>query len=421
MARSVFGGFDSGALAINPPVNSVNYVKSAPNILGGTAWDSPVGGVQYTDLVLVDGVTATTARTDANGYVKVMYGPDGVNEGMWVDLGSGSRFWLRTTDPLGPVVDAKIETQAAVDSSTYAGLSGDNVLTGKQFFNGESWAPSLFDVDLMLMGAVRYNPIVQTTGFYVQHRVSGDLGAKVQEAGCSELRISNATNPDFLIGHEATTVITGGVNAITDLRGIDVSSHYEGTPSGTITAYAGIRVQNQAAPTGTITIGTAYGLYVEQQTQAAVNYSIYAPTGKTVLGSLDTNGSIAMGSSTTTGVNLTMSTTTGTNPSIYWVKGGANRWINWTSDVESGSNTGSNITWIARDDAGGNLGAALTLTRATKQVTTGAALLVTGGVGFNGTTPIAKRATTADSTDLASVITLANALKADLVAYGLKS
>lgn len=41
--------------------------------------------------------------------------------------------------------------------------------------------------------------------------------------------------------------------------------------------------------------------------------------------------------------------------------------------------------------------------------------------GFFNTTPIAKRGATADATDLASVITLANALKADVVAYGLKT
>lgn len=45
----------------------------------------------------------------------------------------------------------------------------------------------------------------------------------------------------------------------------------------------------------------------------------------------------------------------------------------------------------------------------------------TPGIGFFNTAPIAKRATTANATDLATVITLANALSADLVAYGLKS
>lgn len=54
--------------------------------------------------------------------------------------------------------------------------------------------------------------------------------------------------------------------------------------------------------------------------------------------------------------------------------------------------------------------------------TAGLVLSPTGGkVGFMGATPVARRATTADATDLASVITLANALKADLVALGLKS
>lgn len=48
-------------------------------------------------------------------------------------------------------------------------------------------------------------------------------------------------------------------------------------------------------------------------------------------------------------------------------------------------------------------------------------LQVDGGVGFNGTPPIAKRAASAPANDLASVITLANALLADLQAYGLKS
>lgn len=42
-------------------------------------------------------------------------------------------------------------------------------------------------------------------------------------------------------------------------------------------------------------------------------------------------------------------------------------------------------------------------------------------LGFFNTTPIAKRATTADATDLATAITLVNALKADLQAYGLKA
>jgi hypothetical protein len=42
-------------------------------------------------------------------------------------------------------------------------------------------------------------------------------------------------------------------------------------------------------------------------------------------------------------------------------------------------------------------------------------------LGFFGVTPVGKRATTADATDLTTAITLVNALKADLIALGLKS
>ena len=45
----------------------------------------------------------------------------------------------------------------------------------------------------------------------------------------------------------------------------------------------------------------------------------------------------------------------------------------------------------------------------------------TGAVGFFGVTPSGQRATTANATDLATAITLVNALKADLQAFGLKA
>jgi hypothetical protein len=50
-------------------------------------------------MLLVGGGASTVVLTDANGFVSAFQGPDGVNEGLWVDLGSG-RFYLRTTDSL---------------------------------------------------------------------------------------------------------------------------------------------------------------------------------------------------------------------------------------------------------------------------------------------------------------------------------
>jgi peptidoglycan/xylan/chitin deacetylase (PgdA/CDA1 family) len=99
MARSSFGGSDTQALAILPPSLNGGVVKCAPNLTVGTAWSAQVGGDQYVDLTLPGG-GACMVRTDANGFVRAMLGPDGVNEGIWVDLGSGTRFYLRTSDPV---------------------------------------------------------------------------------------------------------------------------------------------------------------------------------------------------------------------------------------------------------------------------------------------------------------------------------
>jgi hypothetical protein len=120
--RSNFGGSDTGALAIQAPSGFSGVVKSAPNITTGTAWSAATGGTQYTDMVLVGGGPSTVVLTDANGFVSAFQGPDGVNEGLWVDLGSG-RFYLRTTDSLTAVAAtdaaAQIAAQATLDSATY--------------------------------------------------------------------------------------------------------------------------------------------------------------------------------------------------------------------------------------------------------------------------------------------------------------
>lgn len=82
----------------------------------------------------------------------------------------------------------------------------------------------------------------------------------------------------------------------------------------------------------------------------------------------------------------------------------------------------SNILVLSeRTDAGASVRDILTVNGSTGEVTIVGAAKVGGNVGFYGTTPIAKRAATADATDLTSAIALVNALKADLIAYGLKT
>ena len=65
--------------------------------------------------------------------------------------------------------------------------------------------------------------------------------------------------------------------------------------------------------------------------------------------------------------------------------GGSLRWAVRADEIaETGSDAGSNFQIIARNDAGGNLGSALTITRASKAVSLSGALTVTGATTLTG-------------------------------------
>jgi len=122
MARSNFGGSDTGALAIQAPACNSGVVKSAPLVTTGTAWSAASGGTQYTDMLLVGGGASVYVLTDSNGFVRAFQGPDGVNEGLWVDLGSG-RFYLRTTDALSSAYVSKVAPPTGVSATDTAAIT----------------------------------------------------------------------------------------------------------------------------------------------------------------------------------------------------------------------------------------------------------------------------------------------------------
>lgn len=142
-------------------------------------------------------------------------------------------------------------------------------------------------------------------------------------------------------------------------------------------------------------------------------------------------------SSVVPGVSATLSTTSALTGSSNVIVGNSNFYLNNNTDrtrfiIDSragGSGRadtsiefrrGGSNKWSVGNNASGGLLDSLDF------VSTGGFLPLRLGltgaaqIGFLGTAPIAKRTATADATDLATVITLANALKADLVAYGLK-
>lgn len=99
--------------------------------------------------------------------------------------------------------------------------------------------------------------------------------------------------------------------------------------------------------------------------------------------------------------------------SIQVRRGGVASWLFYDANSTS---------WFFRDSVNAKMHLTFSPGAGTGGLTeVNSALRVNGNVGFFNQVAIAKRGATADASDLATVITLANAIKADLIAYGLKT
>lgn len=287
---------------------------------------------------------------------------------------------------------------------------------GPIIINGGAFT-NTYDTDMWIAGANRTNPVNNAQAIYAQLRITGDAGALVHDAVAAELRLNGISNATFLNALESSVVVTGGANTIPNLRAITANFHTEGAPSGTITAAIMMAAQNPIALTGTIAITTLYGLYVDQMTRGGTNWSVYAPGGVSMFGQV--NIAQAQGSAT----------------DLRWYADAASagsglRWIfRRNTTAEAGANAGSDFEIQARDDTGGSVGTALTITRSNLAIKLG-----TGPLGFFGTTPVAKKTgwtaatntktrTTFDTTTVTLPVLAAHvgALLDDLLAYGLIS
>jgi len=460
--RSNFGGADTGALAIQAPSGFSGVVKSAPN-RSGSAWSAATGGTQYTDMLLVGGGASTVVLTDANGFVRAFQGPDGVNEGLWVDLGSG-RFYLRTTDALSftyvpasgtansgtsapkilreiadpnrtaskwrEVVDASLWQGTHPDPVHFFGWNADKAAGG----GGDAAEPALY----MGFEADYYDsPTTRTMEWYVGVVRADSSGPQFRPFAFTAARDSNldlSASVQIDIGSNANgstrsqlAIVAGGPNlvlftssAVTIQSGVSLRKAINNTTfmeqrNAADTAWIGVALVDSVnnvviAPGGGPTnIGGRFGI-----NYASTALSMEIATITLLNGRISHNGK---GTATDSGIFT--QNVSGTNYHTLGVNTNDN---SGALVVVPSDATLRGVVIRGRASQSANLFEAQDSASAIKaSISIGGNLFLAGGVGFNGSAPIAKRATTADSTDLASVITLANALKADLVAYGLKS
>lgn len=317
-------------------------------------------------------------------------------------------------------VDAKVPAAQLPDlSAIYVSSSGDSTLNGKKTFtagldltgptsqiriNGHGFT-QVYDTDIWVAGRQRLNPTRESQALYLQHRLKGNVGAKVHDAGASELRLEGISNATFLNAFEASIAIagTGGASVIPDVRSITANLHWQGAPTGTIKVLSLIRSQYVSAAPAGFTIDKVYGLYVEAQSVGTVeNWSVYAPMGKSRFGDVTADTvTIGDGASNRT---LRISGGAGSLSILAFQSGTLDRWLlRRDSTAESGGNAGSDLVLVARADDGTNLGNVMKFTRSNRAIQ-----FDTGPLGFFGATPTAKAAVTgsrADGTALANLLT----------------
>lgn len=285
------------------------------------------------------------------------------------------RVELATTAETATGTDATRAITPAAASATYAGLAAPvNNFTGKIELDGGF--TNSYDTLLWIAGADRNNPTNNSQGLYIQHRVSGNLGGLVQDAGASELRLFGVSNTGAgQAAHENSLVITGGVNAAGTLIGVLANFHTEGTPTGDVSQVSLFRASNPPALPGGFTIQQLIGLHIDQQTRGtAENWSVHAPGGASLFGAVHLDSASP---SAARAVQFT------TNKVSRWM-------VRASGAAETGGNAGSDLEIVARTDAGGSNLTPLTITRSSGLVSINNGLKVAGNVGFYNATPVAK-------------------------------
>lgn len=262
-------------------------------------------------------------------------------------------------------LSAALTVLGAAAMSSTLGVTGDATVGGIVLNGGSFVNP--YDTDVWIAPANRSNPGNLSQAIYAQLRITGNAGAQVHDGAAIEIRLNGISNATFLNAIESSIVITGGSNTIPNVRAITGNMIFEGSPTGTVTDAIMLAAQNIAAP-GSVTITNAYGVYVDQQTRATNNWSVYAPGGNSLFG------------------QVRIEQSAGAVSDLQYGSGSNLRWIiRKNSTAESGSNAGSNLEILARSDDGSAVGTALTITRSNLGIQLG-----TGPLGFYGATPATK-------------------------------
>lgn len=171
-----------------------------------------------------------------------------------------------------------------------------NTITNGRFKITDGTNTSPFNTTFYMGAGIINNPTVQSQAAYLQHRIGGDLGGFVHVALAAELRIAGGSNQGVALNaFEASIVLPSGAQTLTNLRAITANITVPAGVTGTLTSAQMVRAQTMAALPVGFTIDTLHSLYVEAQTVATTNYSIYVAGGQSVIPLLTTTATGTIG------------------------------------------------------------------------------------------------------------------------------
>jgi len=237
-------------------------------------------------------------------------------------------------------VSTKINITDAVDKTSVQTITGVKNLPNGFQINGGFTPP--YKSFSYIAPAVQNNPTLNVQGQYIQLRMSGDLGAFVNDAAASEIRLSGVTNTGTgQSAQENSVVISGGVNNINLVCGTLSNVHTENSPTGSCTT-TWVNAATQVPTQAGFTYGTIVSGYFASQIAGTNNYTLYADGGNSVIPTIvpkdvTTAGLIVKGlpsqsaalfaitnSSGSTGLNMQANLTGGMGGLIA----GSNFWVN---------------------------------------------------------------------------------------------
>lgn len=253
---------------------------------------------------------------------------------------------------------------------------------------------------------------------------TGDTGGNPTFAwGANDFVVTGSATGDVaglanVCGRETELHLHTPNSSLANMKGLQVNCKVEAEAVGaTVGSMFGIYVTPVAKAAGTVT--NAYGIYIEAPTAGVTNKALHAVGAVEIVGATTINGATTLKGAVTqesgsakfvgaTGANLQ-----GAPAGVY---------LGTTSGGEYGLNIANGTTTFGIDLAGTTLRFMKSATHEAASISENGDLKVRRGFSVHNTALVtSKRPATADATDLATAITLVNALKADLVAYGLKA